>query len=297
MAANGTAKSRLGYIGIGLMGLPMVRHLLPKGYAITVFDIDAARCRTAGELGAKVAANPADVVAGADIVILNLPTLDALEGVMFGAGGVAMAMKPPQVLLDFSTIPVEACRRLGARLLAERGCGWVDAPVSGGPPASGTGTLTVMAGGREADLAQVAGLIADVSARYTIMGGPGGGMVAKMINQMIVGCTHAVLAEALMVAEAAGIDAKRIPECLAGGHADSNLLQRNYPRMAAREFAPQGYARQMLKDLEMVNVFTGALKTATPMTADALNLYRMAVHMGHAELDTTALVKVYDREG
>ncbi|MCZ8261138.1 MAG: NAD(P)-dependent oxidoreductase [Beijerinckiaceae bacterium] len=297
MPETGTAKPRLGYVGIGLMGLPMVRHLLPKGYAITAFDIAPARCEAAREAGARIAATPAGVVDGADLVILNLPTLDAVEQVMFGSGGVAAAMQPGQILVDFSTIPVDACRRLGARLLAERGCGWVDTPVSGGPPASGTGTLTVMAGGREADLARIAPLMADVAGRYTIMGGPGAGMVAKMINQMIVGCTHAVLAEALMVAEAAGIDAKRIPECLAGGHADSNLLQRNYPRMANREFAPQGYARQMLKDLEMVNVFTAGLKTATPMTADALNLYRMAVHFGHAELDTTALVKVYDREG
>lgn len=296
MSEAGTGKLRLGYVGVGLMGLPMIRHLLPKGYAITAYDIAAARCEAAGEAGACIAATPDGVVEGADLIVLNLPTLDAVEQVMFG-GGVAAAMKPGQILVDFSTIPVDACRRLGARLLTERGCGWVDTPVSGGPPASGTGTLTVMAGGREEDLARIAPLMADVAARYTIMGGPGAGLVAKMINQMLVGCTHAVLAEALMVAEAAGIDAKRIPECLAGGLADSNMLQRNYSRMADREFAPQGYARQMLKDLEMVNVFTAGLKTATPMTADALNLYRMAVHFGHAELDTTALVKVYDREG
>lgn len=297
MHAEGAKRPRLGYVGIGLMGLPMVKHLLPKGYAITAYDINPERCRAAAEAGAVIAGTPAGVATGADLVILNLPTLDAIEQVMFGPGQLAAQLGPNQVLVDFSTIPVDACRRLGARLLAEQGCGWVDAPVSGGPPASGTGTLTVMAGGRPEDLDRIAGFIADVSARYTIMGGPGAGMVAKMINQMIVGCTHAVLAEALMVAEAAGIDAARIPACLAGGHADSNLLQRNYPRMAAREFAPQGYARQMLKDLEMVNVFAGGLKTATPMTADALNLYRMLVHFGHSELDTTAIVKVFDREG
>jgi 3-hydroxyisobutyrate dehydrogenase len=104
-----------------------------------------------------------------------------------------------------------------------------------------------------------------------------------------------VLAEALVMAEAGGIDAARIPECLAGGHADGTLLQKNYPRMAARDFAPQGYARQLLKDLEMVSAFAGALKSPMPMTGEALNLYRLLVHLGHAEADTTAIVKVFDR--
>ena len=219
-------KPALGYIGVGLMGLPMVRHLLPLGYAVTAYDIAASQLQAAATLGARVAASPADAVAGADIVVLNLPTIEAVESVMFGAGGVAKTMKKPQILVDFSTISVEKGRKFAADLLDLAGCGWVDAPVSGGPPASGTGTLTVMAGGRPADLAAVKPLMDDVAQRFTVMGGPGAGLVAKMINQMIVGCTHVVLAEALVMAEAGGIDAARIPECLAGGHADGTLLQK-----------------------------------------------------------------------
>ena len=128
------------------------------------------------------------------------------------------------------------------------------------------------------------------------MGPAGSGLVAKMINQLIVGCTHAVMAEALLVAEAAGIDAARIPACLAGGHADGTLLQQLYPRMAARDFAPQGYARQLLKDLEMVNEFAGGLKAPVPMTGEALSLYRMLIHLGYAELDTSAIFKLYERD-
>jgi 3-hydroxyisobutyrate dehydrogenase-like beta-hydroxyacid dehydrogenase len=115
-----------------------------------------------------------------------------------------------------------------------------------------------------------------------------------MINQLIVGCTHAVLAEAVVMAEAAGIDAARLPECLAGGHADGSLLQRLYPRMVARDFAPQGYARQLLKDLELVSEFAGALKSPAPMAGQALSLYRMLIRLGHAELDTSALLKLYE---
>lgn len=285
----------LGYLGIGLMGLPMIRHLLGKGYAITAYDILEPRCDMAREAGALIAANPAAVAQASSILLLNLPTVDAVEQAVFGEQGAAQGLKRGAVIVDFSTIPVEKAREFGQRLRDNHGCGWVDAPVSGGPPAAGSGTLTVMAGGTAEDLAQAGRVLADVSARLTSMGGPGAGLAAKMINQMIVGSVHAVLAEALIVAEAAGIDAARIPECLAGGHADGTLLQRNYPRMAARDFVPQGYARQLLKDLEMVSAFAGGLKTPIPMTGEALTLYRLLVHLGHAELDTTAIVKVFDR--
>jgi len=288
-------KPTLGYVGVGLMGLPMVKRLAPLGYAIRAFDIVAAQVEAAKDAGATAATSAADAARGVDLVILNLPTTDAVEDATFGADGVASVLAPPQLVVDFSTVKVDKGRAFAARLRDATGCGWVDAPVSGGPPASGSGTLTVMMGGDDADVARVIALMKDVSSRCTHMGPVGAGLAAKMINQLIVGCTHAVLAEALLVAEAAGIDAARIPECLAGGHADGTLLQRLYPRMAARDFAPQGYARQLLKDLEMVNEYAGALKAPTPMTAEALSLYRMLIHLGHAELDTSAVFKIYER--
>jgi 3-hydroxyisobutyrate dehydrogenase-like beta-hydroxyacid dehydrogenase len=289
------SKPKLGYIGVGLMGLPMVRHLMGKGYAIAAFDIVPERRAAAADAGARAAASAVDAVAGADIVVLNLPTTEAVEDAMFGKGGVAKAMRPPQRLVDFSTITVEKGRAFARRLLDETGCGWVDAPVSGGPPASGTGSLAVMAGGGTDDIDAIRPFMADVAQRFTPMGPSGSGLVAKMINQMIVGCGHAVMAEALVMAENAGIDAGRIPECLAGGHADGSLLQKLYPRMAARDFTPQGYARQLLKDLEMVSAFAGQMKSPMPMTGEALNLYRLLVHLGHADSDTAAIVKVFDR--
>ncbi len=286
---------RLAYVGVGLMGLPMVKRLLGLGYAVTAHDILARQNSAARDAGASIADSPANAVLGADVVLLNLPTTEAVEAAVFGEQGVASAMRPPQLLVDFSTVKVDKGRAFAARLRESTGCGWVDAPVSGGPPASASGTLTVMAGGDAADFARLAPLFADVAARCTHMGPSGSGLAAKMINQLIVGCTHAVLAEALVLAEAAGIDAARLPECLAGGHADGTLLQKLYPRMAARDFAPQGYARQLLKDLEMLSEFSAGLKAPLPMSGNALQLYRMLVHIGHAELDTGAVVKIYDR--
>jgi 3-hydroxyisobutyrate dehydrogenase-like beta-hydroxyacid dehydrogenase len=290
-----STQPRLGYVGVGLMGLPMVKHLLPRGYAIRAYDIAPAQIEAARAAGAQPAASPADAAAGADFVLLNLPTGEAVEQAVFGPDGVAARLRPPQLLIDFSTIKVDKCKAWAARLRAETGCNWIDAPVSGGPPASGSGTLTVMAGGETADIERARPLFADVAGRFTHMGPTGAGMVAKMLNQLIVGCGHAVMAEAIVLAESAGIDAAKLPECLAGGHADGSLLQKLYPRMVQRDFAPLGYARQLLKDLEMVNEFAAGLKAPTPMMGEALSLYRMLIHLGHAELDTGAVLKLYER--
>jgi len=291
-----TAKLRLGYVGVGLMGLPMVKRLASLKYAIRAYDILVEKTAAAVTAGAAAASSPADAAQGADLVLLNLPTTDAVERAVFGENGVAGALKPPQLVVDFSTIKVEKCRAFGEKLRAGTGCGWIDAPVSGGPPASGSGTLTIMAGGEAADIAKAQPLFADIAGRFTHMGPPAAGMATKMLNQLIVGAGHAVMAEAVVLAEAAGIDAARLPECLAGGLADSALLQKLYPRMQRREFAPQGYVRQLLKDLEMVSEYAAGLKAPTPLMSEALQLYRIVAHLGHTELDTAAVLKVYDRE-
>ena len=288
-------KPRIGYVGVGLMGLPMTQRLCALGYTVRAFDIVAKRLELASEAGASMARSPADAVQGADLVLLNLPTPAAVEAAVFGADGVAGAMQPPQLLIDFSTIQVEKGQAHAQRLRAQTSCAWIDAPVSGGPPASGSGTLTVMAGGDASDIERIRPLMADVSARFTHMGPVGAGLAATMLNQLIVGCIHAVMAEAASMAAAAGIDAARLPECLAGGHADGTLLQRLYPRMVAREFAPQGYARQLRKDLEMVNDYAAALGTPVPMMGQALALYRRLIEAGHSELDTSAVFKLYEQ--
>ncbi len=293
--ASAPIKPALACIGIGLMGLPMTRRLLGLGYRVTVFDIAPARLEEARAAGARVAASPATAVPGADLVLLNLPTAAAVQEAAFGPQGVAGAMRPPQLLVDFSTIPVDDGRAHAQRLRQQCGCAWVDAPVSGGPPASGGGTLTVMAGGEAADIERLRPFMADIAGRFTHMGPAGSGLVAKMLNQLIVGCVHVVMAEAASMAEAAGIEAARLPECLAGGHADGSLLQRLYPRIVARDFAPQGYARQLRKDLEMVDHFAADVGTPVPMLHQALLLYRQLIEAGHSELDTGAVFKLYEQ--
>ena len=290
-----SGKMSVGYVGVGLMGLPMTKRLVSLGYPVRAYDLSPDRIRAARDAGAAQASSPADAVRGVALVLLNLPTTEAVDEAVFGENGVASTLRPPQLLIDFSTIKVDKCRAFARRLRESTGAGWIDAPVSGGPPASGSGTLTVMAGGDVNEIDRARPLFADVAGRFTPMGPTGAGLAAKMLNQLIVGCGHAVMAEAVVLAEAAGIDPARLPECLGGGLADSALLQKLYPRMVARDFAPQGYVRQLLKDLEMVNEFAGALKAPTPMMGEALILYRMLAHLGHTELDTAALLKLYER--
>ncbi|HEX7218701.1 MAG TPA: NAD(P)-dependent oxidoreductase, partial [Burkholderiales bacterium] len=204
-------KFPLGYVGVGLMGGPMTKRLASLGWQVRGYDIVPERSSVA---------SVADAVTGADVVLLNLPTNEAVNDVL---GKLLPVMRAPQLVVDFSTIPVDACREHAARLFEATGCRWVDAPVSGGPPASEAGTLTVMAGGEAADLERLAPLMRDISQRCTHMGPLGAGLAAKMINQLIVGVGHAMLGEAVALCERAGIDVARIPECLGGGYADSNV--------------------------------------------------------------------------
>ena len=275
----------LGYVGVGLMGKPMSERLASFGWQVRGYDIVAER---------SMARSAAEAARGADVVLLNLPTNEAVKAAVFGPEGVAAAVTARHLVVDFSTIPVDECRSHAARLLAETGCRWVDAPVSGGPPAAAAGTLTIMAGGEERDIERLAPLMQDIAGRCTRMGPVGSGLAAKMINQLVVGVGHAMLAEAVALCEKAGVDAARIPECLGGGYADSNLMKAYWPRMVERDFAPRGYVRQLLKDLEMVNKWAAALDAQRPMLSQALFLYRELAKRGYTELDTSAVMKLYD---
>ena len=277
-------KFSIGYVGVGLMGGPMVKRLTQLGWRVRGYDIVAERSSTA---------SVAEAVAGAEVVLLNLPTNEAVEQVL---EKLLPVLRAPQLVVDFSTIPVDACRAHAARLLKATGCRWVDAPVSGGPPAVQQGSLTVMAGGEAQDLERLAPLMKDIAGRCTHMGPVGAGLAAKMINQLIVGVGHAMLGEAVGLCEKAGIDAARIPECLAGGYADSNVMKAYWPRMVQRDFAPRGYVRQLLKDLEMVRGWAENLQARTPVLESALQAYRELKKQGHSELDTSAVVKLYVKE-
>jgi 3-hydroxyisobutyrate dehydrogenase len=286
---------KLGFIGIGLMGQPMCLRLLDAGFALTVHDIDPDRLQPVVARGAQVVDTPAEVAVRSDIVLLCLVSSAAVEQVTIGDRGIAGAVAGTKLIVDFSTCDAALTRRLAAQLKQQNGIGWIDSPVSGGPPAAVAGRLTMMAGGDAADVAQIQPVIDVLAGRFTLMGPVGSGQVTKMINQVLVLNNFCVLAEALRLAENNGIDAGRIPECLAGGHADSTMLKHFFPKMIAREFEPPaGFARQVLKDLDMVYELAKASRTPTPMSDQARMLYRLLNARGYSELDAIAVLKLYD---
>ena len=297
MAAT-AAKPRLGFIGLGLMGTAMTQRLLEQGWQVTVWNLEPERVPPLVAEGAVAAPTPAAVTAASDIVILCVLHTDAVQDVVFGPEGVAKAGAAGKVLVDHSTIDPARTRAMAAQLRESTGMRWIDAPVSGGPVASRAGTLTVMAGGAPEDVAVVKPVMADLAANFTLMGPVGAGQTAKMINQAIVGSGYVVMAEALRLAEEAGIAADQLPSCLAGGHADSTLLRQLYPQMQARAFdPPRSYARQLLKDLKAVQAFARELGLELPMLELATGRYTEYVDdRGQGMSDTASIVRLYERD-
>jgi 3-hydroxyisobutyrate dehydrogenase-like beta-hydroxyacid dehydrogenase len=289
-------KANIGFIGLGLMGQAFTRRLVTCGYTVTGFDIAADKVEQATKHGVVAATSSADVTGRSDIVLMCVISTDAVHEAVFGPGGVAESASADKLLVDHSTTIVETTKVMADELRERTGMGWVDAPVSGGPPAAETGTLAIMAGGSDSDIATVTPLMGDLADTFTHLGGVGAGQVTKMVNQILVLNNYCVLAEALALAEAAGIDASKIPEALAPGHAGSNLLKAAFPRMIARDFEPAGYARQILKDLDMVHDIAKSLKVPTPMSSQAATLFRILVGKGHAEKDGIAVLKLYDQK-
>ncbi len=292
-----TQKPSLGFIGIGIMGEAMTRRLLDKGYAVDVWNRDPARLGGVTAHGARAAESPAAVTRASDIVLMCVLNTDAVQQCVFGENGVASAARRGQILVDLSTADPAVTRRLADRLKRETGMDWIDAPLSGGPDAARNGTMTVMAGGTAETIETIRPLMADMTGNFTHMGASGAGQTAKMINQAIVGTGFVLMAEALAVAEAAGIDAKKIPQCLAGGLADSSLLQRIYPQMAARAFAPaKSHARLLLKDLKAATEFTRGLGLALPLAEAACAQYAAHVEAGNDKRDSASIIDLYKKK-
>jgi 3-hydroxyisobutyrate dehydrogenase len=286
-----TGKPSLGFIGAGLMGKPMSLRLLAAGYALTVWNRSRDKLAPLTAKGAHAADSPAAVARAADIVMLCVTDQHAAEEVLFGAEGVAAGGTAGKLVVDFSSIAPAAARAFAERLERECGMGLVDAPVSGGTVGAEQGTLAIMAGGRPEHIERARPVVAHLAQRFTRMGDAGAGQVTKLCNQVIVGCLFPVIAEAVRLAEAAGVDANALPQALKGGFADSLPLQVFGARMAARHFAPPlGAVSIMLKDLENAAAVAKDARVPLPMARTAAELYRLLVAQGRGEQEPSVLV-------
>lgn len=283
----------LAFIGVGLMGAPMARRLIEAGHSLALWNRSRDKLAPLVERGARAAQNPADAARSAEMVMLCVTDTAAVEAVVFGEGGVAETIRRDALLIDFSSIKPEATRRFAARLKAERGAFWLDAPVSGGVPGAERGTLAIMAGGDTLALERARPVLQAVSARVTHMGPSGAGQTTKLCNQMIVGCNLAVIAEAIKLAQDAGVDAAKLPDCLKGGFANSLPLQIFGPRMASASYDPPLAASEtMLKDLDTACELARQTVTPLPMTSLASALFRLLQARGRGKEDPAALLSL-----
>ena len=279
----------VGFVGLGLMGQGFTQRLAEKGYKVVGFDIDTAKVKAAAAWGVQPAKNAAEVADAADIILVCVINTAAVEDVALGPRGlIAAKAARGKVMVDHSTTELEATKRI-AEALESKGMMFVDAPVSGGPGAAKGGTLAIMAGGADMAINTVAPVLLDLGS-LTHMGPVGTGQATKLVNQTIVLTNYCVLAEALRLAQAYGVDAAKIPQALKAGFAGSNMLAPIFPQMLAEDFKPRGFARQVLKDLEMLQAAARDKHLAMPMAAQALTLYRMLNAAGKSELDAAAVV-------
>jgi 3-hydroxyisobutyrate dehydrogenase len=292
-----TGKPTLGFIGLGLMGTAMSLRLLEKGWTVNVWNLEPERMGQVIEAGAAGKRSPAEVTRDSDIILMCVLHTDAVDRCVFGRDGITAGASAGKMLIDHSTIDPVRSREFAERLFAETGMAWIDAPVSGGPNAARQGTLTVMAGGDAGSVAAVSAVMSDLAENFTHVGPSGAGQSAKVINQAIVGTTYVLMAEALMLAEAAGIDAAKLPQCLAGGHADGTLLRQLYPRMQARAFEPPlAYARQLLKDMLAVQSEIRSFGLDLPLIERAVEQHRAHVATGNDMADPASIVRLYEKK-
>ncbi|HEV7339437.1 MAG TPA: NAD(P)-dependent oxidoreductase [Bosea sp. (in: a-proteobacteria)] len=280
----------VGFIGLGLMGAGFCKRLVASGRKVVGYDLDPNRRSEAQALGVEVVGSPAEVARRARQICIAVTTTKAVDAVIAGNDGVLGEAPAGAVVIDFSTTEIAVTKKLAAALAA-KGIAFIDAPVSGGPPAAEAGTLAIMAGGSKEAVEAVRPLV-ELFGLFTHMGDVGAGQATKLVNQALCLTNYCIVAEGLRLAEAYGVDASRIPAALAPGLGNSAVLQVMLPRMIAQDFAPRGYARQVLKDLEMLTEAGREHHLAMPMVAQATTLYRMLVGQGHSELDAIAVVKV-----
>jgi 3-hydroxyisobutyrate dehydrogenase-like beta-hydroxyacid dehydrogenase len=279
----------IGFIGLGLMGAGFTRRLASQGCEVVGYDIDRMMLEKAKAWGVKPASSPADVASRCGLVCICVTTTKAVAEVVSGRDGIISAGDlGGKVVVDFSTTEMATTKSVAA-VLSAAGASFIDGPVSGGPPAAETGTLAIMAGGSDAAIA-AARPVLELLGQVTHMGPTGAGQATKLVNQALCLTNYCIVAEGLRIAQAYGVDAARIPEALAPGLGNSAVLQAIYPRMVAGDYAPRGYARQILKDLEMLHEATREQHIATPMTTQALILFRLLVAQGKSELDGAAIV-------
>ncbi|MBM3598379.1 MAG: NAD(P)-dependent oxidoreductase [Alphaproteobacteria bacterium] len=281
---------RVGFVGLGLMGLPMARNLLRAGHELVVYSASAdARAAIVGD-GAKLARSVRDIAADVEVFCACRVTPEQSREVFLGPDGVMASGASGLLCVDFATVDPATSRQIGTALAAS-GIGFIDAPISGGPPAAKAASLSIIAGGSDADMARVKPLF-DVMGKHVYHMGPvGAGVSAKLCNNMITITTHALLAEALVFGVKSGIDPHKLYEALRGSSARSNTLERVFPNhFLPRDFTAAASITTISKDLGCAIEAAAALGVALRLPNAAMALYREAAAQGLSDRDIAAVL-------
>jgi 2-hydroxy-3-oxopropionate reductase len=282
----------VGVVGIGLMGAPMARQLLAAGHDVLAFNRTLSKAAELEPAGARAVATLAELAGSVSDVLLALPAGPEVRGAL----DILVEHLPPgSVVVDTSTVAPHESRENYARC-ASQGIGYVDAPVSGGPAAVEAGTLSVMAGGDDEAVARAVALTAAFTGRFVRCGASGAGSVAKACNQLVVATTIEVVAEALVLAKAAGVDPSLVREALLGGFASSRILELHGERMLEANYVPGGKARLQLKDIDIIRALSSSVGVPLDAFGAAASRFERLVADGGGELDHSAVATVLERD-
>jgi 3-hydroxyisobutyrate dehydrogenase-like beta-hydroxyacid dehydrogenase len=285
---------RIGFIGLGLMGSPIAMKLIEAGNRVTVWGRTPEKLRAALAAGAVQAETPRALAAAVDVVMLCVTDAPAVEQVVFGVDGIAAGASSGAILIDHSSIRPVATREMAARLRQAAGMDWIDAPVSGGIPGVLNKTLVVMCGGSQQAFDRARPVIETYAGRCTRVGEIGAGQTTKLFNQALCGIAFVAVAEVTALARRAGIDAAAIPAAIAGGRADSRILQEFMPRMARHDRERTGRIDTMLKDLQAVAELAGESGATIPCAELAADVHRQLIERGLGPEDPAAIVDFFD---
>jgi 2-hydroxy-3-oxopropionate reductase len=284
----------IGFIGLGVMGREMARHLVRAGHEVRAYDMKTEAVEDLAREGAIAAGGVAEATDGAEVVITMLPDTPQVEEVVLGPGGLLENPPAGRLLVDMSTIAPTATRRMAAQL-AQAGIAMLDAPVSGGPTGAKAAKLSIMVGGPDDAVARARPILEAMGTTIIHVGESGAGQTVKACNQLICAMNLQAICEAFALGRAAGLDLEKLREVLLGGAASSWMLQNLGPLMLAKD-ASAGFRIDLkLKDLRLAGELAFELGVPLPGTALATSLYLEARAHGEGGNGNQALFRVYDR--
>jgi 2-hydroxy-3-oxopropionate reductase len=285
--------TKVGFIGLGIMGGPMAAKLQEGGCKLYLHDLKNPPLALV-EAGATVCTNATEVAKRADIIIVMVPDTPHVEEALFGETGVAAGLSPGKIVVDMSSISPVATKEFAAKVNA-LGCDYLDAPVSGGEVGAKAASLTIMVGGPQAAFDAVKPLFEKMGKNITLIGGNGDGQTTKVANQIVVALTIEAIGEALLFASKAGADPALVRQALMGGFASSRILEVHGERMIKRNFAPGFRIELHQKDLNLALESARALAVSLPNTAATQQMFTACVAQGGKAWDHSGLVRALEQ--